>query len=90
MVRISLAEDDAGIADVANEQLSALDEADRSGGAGGRGETRGGLLPVGQVGPHGLLRAQESLSDGLQDEVVVFGPEVFLLGDGVHKVILKC
>ncbi len=74
---------------MSDEQLSAFDETDGGRRAGRRRKTGASFLPAGKVVPHVLLRRQESLSNGLQDKVVVVRPEILLLRDRVHKVVLK-
>ena len=64
VIGITLAKDDARIADMTDEQFAPLDEADRGRRAGGRGQAGGGLAPVREILPHSPLCFQESLSDG--------------------------
>merc|ERR1719370_1183444 len=85
---VLLPQHNSRVAGMPHKYLSPPYESNACSSASGGRQATIGLGPVGQVCPHVGLRLQEPIPDRLQHQVIVLRPEVLVLYNVVHQVLL--
>lgn len=78
------AQDDGGVTNVTDEDLSSSDESDGCSGTSSTGESTCSLGPPLQLLPHGIVGVQESFVNCFQNGFIIIGPKTLLPHNVVH------